>query len=530
MRLPQSIVQYPSVRKIHFLTVASVILLFEIMAVSAGATASQLVCVPADLRFGAVLVGQAESLPVAVTNNGQTSVTISAITVGNSEFTVSPVSLPLVLLAGQSLDLSISFIPTAAGRAAGAIKFSSNAPGATILQVSGSGTESESVTASPSTVSFGQVAIGSTVTVPVILTNAHSWKVTLSSLQATGSGFSMNGLNFPLTLGAGQSVSLNAVFAPKSAGSDGGSLFVSGPGLSIPLNGTAVSAGQLTANPASLAFGSVQAGGNLTLTDSLTNTGGSSVTISQATVAGAGFSLSGLTPPLALNPGSSVTFSVLFAPQSAGSANGGITVSSNGSDSSLNISLSGTGTAQGQLTLAPATVNFGNVTVGTSLSQISSFTASGSSVTVSSASLSGSEFALTGVSFPITIAAGQSVPATLIFAPQSSGGASAVLSVLSNAGNSPTETLSGVGVAPEQHSVSLSWTDSGSGVAGYNVYRGGVSGGPYAKINSALGPTPAYSDNSVVLGQTYYYVTTAVNESGEESGYSNETQAVIPAS
>ncbi len=338
----------------------------------------------------------------------------------------------------------------------------------------------------------------------------------------------MSGPRFPLTLGPGQSISLNTAFAPQSVGEAGGSVFISGPGLAIPLSGTGTAAGQLAANPASLAFGSVQDGGNLSLTDSLTNTGGANVTISQATVTGAGFSISGLTFPMTLNPGASVTFSVVFAPQSAGNANGGITVSSNASDPSLNVSLSGTGTAQGQLTLAPAAVNFGNVTVGTSVSQTSSFSASGSNVTVSSASLSGSEFSLTGVSFPLTIAAGQTVPATLTFAPQSSGSASAVLTVTSNAGNTPTESLSGVGQAPTQHSVSLSWTDSGSGIAGYNVYRGGVSGGPYAKINPALEPTPAYSDNSVVSGQTYYYVTTAVNQSGAESGDSNEVQSVVP--
>jgi fibronectin type 3 domain-containing protein len=120
------------------------------------------------------------------------------------------------------------------------------------------------------------------------------------------------------------------------------------------------------------------------------------------------------------------------------------------------------------------------------------------------------------------------VPVTLTFGPQTSGAASAVLSVTSNAANTAAQTLSGVGVAATPHSVSLSWTDSDSGVVGYNVYRGSVSGGPYAQINSALESTPAYSDNSVAAGQTYYYVTTAVDGSGAESGYSNEAEGVIP--
>jgi fibronectin type 3 domain-containing protein len=149
-------------------------------------------------------------------------------------------------------------------------------------------------------------------------------------------------------------------------------------------------------------------------------------------------------------------------------------------------------------------------------------------VTVSSANLSGAEFSLAGISFPVTITAGQSMPITLTFSPQSTGSASAVLSVVSNASNASTQTMNGVGVSPTQHSVSLSWTDSDSGVVGYNIYRGSVSGGPYAQINSGLQPTAAYSDSSVVSGQTYYYVTTAVDASGVESGYSNEAEAVIP--
>jgi hypothetical protein len=263
--------------------------------------------------------------------------------------------------------------------------------------------------------------------------------------------------------------------------------------------------------------------------DSLTNTGGASVTISQAAVTGTGFGISGLNVPLTLNPGASVTFSAVFAPQAPANANGSITVSSDASNPTLTVSLSGTGTAQGQLALTPAVLDFGNVTVGTNVSQTSSLSASGASVTVSSASLSSVEFSLTGISFPLTIAAGQSVPFTLTFAPQTSGTASAILSFASNAPNVPTETLNGNGIAAPPHSVSLSWTGAGSGVVGYNVYRGTASRGPYTQINSALDTTTAYSDNAVLAGQTYYYVATALDGSGMESAYSNEAQVVVPS-
>jgi fibronectin type 3 domain-containing protein len=87
--------------------------------------------------------------------------------------------------------------------------------------------------------------------------------------------------------------------------------------------------------------------------------------------------------------------------------------------------------------------------------------------------------------------------------------------------------LTGTGTAPPQHVVELAWSDVSS-VVGYNVYRGGQVAGPYAKINSSLGATTAYSDNTVQAGQTYYYVTTAVDASGTESVYSTSVTAVVP--
>ncbi|GAC1434485.1 MAG: hypothetical protein NVS1B11_34460 [Terriglobales bacterium] len=80
-----------------------------------------------------------------------------------------------------------------------------------------------------------------------------------------------------------------------------------------------------------------------------------------------------------------------------------------------------------------------------------------------------------------------------------------------------------------QHSVALTWNAStSSGINGYNVYRGSHTGGPYGKINSALDSSTALTDVNVVSGQSYYYVVTAVDSSGTESGYSNEVAALIP--
>ena len=88
------------------------------------------------------------------------------------------------------------------------------------------------------------------------------------------------------------------------------------------------------------------------------------------------------------------------------------------------------------------------------------------------------------------------------------------------------DCLTGV---PGSHNVALTWTAStSSNVSGYNVYRSAQAAGPYTKLTSALVAWTIYTDYAVQAGQTYYYVTTAVDYSNNESIYSNQATAVIP--
>ncbi len=75
-------------------------------------------------------------------------------------------------------------------------------------------------------------------------------------------------------------------------------------------------------------------------------------------------------------------------------------------------------------------------------------------------------------------------------------------------------------------SVVLSWNPSTSSVVGYNVYRATSSGAYTTKL--ATVSTPGFTDPTVSSGTTYYYVTTAVDGSGNESAFSNEVSAAIP--
>ena len=501
----------------------------------AGVGSGQLSESPATLNFGSLPIGNNQTLGETLTNVGNSSVTISQATVTGAGFTLSGWSLPLTLAVGQSTNFNVVFAPQASGTVNGSVTVVSDAINSPLsLAISGAGLAPGSLAANPPSISFSNVQVGNNQSVSETLTNSSGSSVTITQAAPTGSGFSVSGLNLPVTLAAGQGTTFNVVFTPQSAGNVSGNLTVlsnaSNPTLIVPLSGSAVEPGTLTPNPSSISFGSVQVGNNKSVTETVTNTGGSDVTISQAKATGTGFSINGISPPLTLTVGQSVTFNVVFTPLSAGSDSGNVAIISDASNPTLNISLSGTGTPAGQLAVNPTSLSFGNVVVGNSAQQTAQLVASGTTVIVSSVNISNADFTVSGLSFPVTIPAGQGAQFTVTFKPQSTGATSGTASFTSNASNSPAVlSVSGTGTQPVQHSVALSWTASSSpNIDGYNIYRSGTSGGPYSKLNSSLNPGTTYTDSTVVDGSTYYYVTTAVNSGSQESAYSNQAQAIIP--
>jgi hypothetical protein len=294
-----------------------------------------------------------------------------------------------------------------------------------------------------------------------------------------------------------------------------------------------VSARSLDFSSSSVSFGNIPVGSTQTQYETFTNNyQTSTVTISGATVSGIGFSFSGLSLPVTLSPGQSVTFTIAFTPKASGALAGQIVVASNAwSVPTHTITLSGTGVSGGKLTTSASTLNFGSVAVGSSKTLSASLSATGSSVTISSATVTNSVFTLTGLALPKTLSTGQTISVTLTFTPRASGTASGTISLASTATNTPvveTVTGSGTGGAQQQHSVDLTWSPSTSSVVGYNVYRSGSSGGPYTRLTSVPVAGTSYLDSSVKSGQTYYYVDTSIDSRGTESIYSGQFRAVIP--
>jgi hypothetical protein len=312
------------------------------------AKSQQLISSPANLRFGSVALGQSETQNAILTNAGLSSLTISAITANGAGFSIPGLKLPCVVGAGQSVSLSVMFSPSATGWIDGSITVTSTASNPSLLLgVRGSGVNNSPLSASPATLSFGQVNVGSKSTLPVVLTNTSSSTETLNALQVLGNSYSVSGVNFPLTLSKGTSATLSVTFTPKATGVYNGSIFVSGPNVNVPATGSGAAGttlGQLSVSPTSLNFGSVNVGSSTTLPATI-SASGASVTLSSVSSNSPQFSLSGLTLPITLNAGQSIQVNVVFDPTASGTASSTLTFSSNASNSKATESASGTGVA-----------------------------------------------------------------------------------------------------------------------------------------------------------------------------------------
>jgi hypothetical protein len=380
---------------------------------------------------------------------------------------------------------------------------------------------------SPTYLHFANVVVGQTETLVVVATNHARSNVTVSEVRATNSNFKVSHGTLPQVLAPGESLGVSVTFAPTAKGRVGGTItFVSSIPkgiITVGLAGIGVTREGVTVSPRGVAFGEVPVGTSSKLPAVLTNTDPWKVTLAGLKTEGKDFSVSGVTFPLILAPGQQVKLDFIFRPQAVGPAAGSSLVVG----PTLNIPLTGIGTYKPALAITPATLNFGDVAVGTTEKRTVELSASGGNVTISSVSSSSSQFAVLDTPLPLTVPVGKGVSLNVAFTPHVSGNPSATLSFASDATDSPTRsTVIGTGTAAF---VSLSWIASTSSeVTGYNIYRKTSPTGSYTRINSKLDPNTNYTDATVIHGTTYYYATTAVNSKGKESEYSSGVEVVVP--
>ena len=92
----------------------------------------QLVASTTRLSYGNVAVGASSVLPVTFTNTGGASVSISNVSLSGAGISASGVSSGLILSAGNSAVLDVTFSPSAAGTLNGSVTVTSNAGDPTV--------------------------------------------------------------------------------------------------------------------------------------------------------------------------------------------------------------------------------------------------------------------------------------------------------------------------------------------------------------------------------------------------------------
>lgn len=393
-------------------------------------------------------------------------------------------------------------------------------------------------TISPGTLAFGAVAVGTTATEQVTLTNSTPNAISIASLTISGA-FTVDGAGtLPATVAASGTLNLNVHFSPTAAENATGQLVIASsslvsPSTTIQLSGTGVQSAP-SLSSLSCANSSMASSG----TDACT------VTLSAAAPS------SGIVVYLSSdNLGVMVPFS-LTVPANAtsggfnASVNGvsiaetaTITSSENGSKATFSIGLEPAGAPTPTLSLNAGSVAFGDVTVGSPATQSLTLTSSGSAaVTVSNVSITGSGFTFSGATFPLTLNPTQTATLSVQFNPASAGAATGQLTIASNSSSNPQMQigLTGTGEATSSSSsyqVNLSWTapsSSSDTVSGYNIYRATGSSSSFQKLNSSINAPVSYADSTVQGSTTYEYYVTSVDSSGAESVPSNTATVAVP--
>ena len=312
---------------------------------------------------------------------------------------------------------------------------------------------------------FPATTVGSTATATFVISNSGTGTGNINSVTISGTAFQLSGLALlPAKVPPSGDFRFTIAFAPTARGQLTGSMSVDlgDSRLTVPLGGQAVGStltfsAQIGGKTVALGAG---AGLSLPATDlgsktsaavRIDNTGDANAYIATISIVGSDFTLTSVPPlPATLTPGSGFGFTVGFAPQTAGAANGtlivdnvSIPITSTGVGSSLQFA-SVTGSANTPVANG-GTVVFPNTDIGakSSISIVISNTGN-APATVSGISTSGTPFSIPSLpALPATIAPGGTLQFLVWFTANAAGTTSGSLQVdsfgvsLKGTGNTP---------------------------------------------------------------------------------------------
>lgn len=415
---------------------------------------------PMSLTFGTQAVGTTSAKQnVILTNSQPTALTINNI-YGNgtdpTDFGQSNdcgSSVP----AGDACTISIDFAPTTTGTLTANLVISDSASNSPqTISLTGTGTNSATVSLSTTSINFGNQAYGTTSAASqIVVTNTGASTVTFTSIGVTGTNVADFGQsnNCGSGITAGNSCTINVTFSPVAAASYSAAITLTDNAANSPqsvaLAGTGIV--PVTLSATSLGFGVVLVDNSSTAPAvTLTNQMSTALTGITVAITGTGYTQTN-TCGATLAAGAACKITVTFAPTVVGAETGSVTITDSAANSPQTITL----TATGQLPVSfnPVSLAFGTVTVGTTSAAKTVTMANNAktALTIDSIALGGTDpgdFLQTANTCGSSLAAGAKCTLTYTFTPAKSGPRSATVTVTDSAKTSPqTVRLTGTGQA-----------------------------------------------------------------------------------
>jgi Abnormal spindle-like microcephaly-assoc'd, ASPM-SPD-2-Hydin len=204
----------------------------------------------------------------------------------------------------------------------------------------------------PDAVSFIDVPAGDTYTQTVRITNVSEGTLQIKEIMASSADFSITGILLPVVVAPGTSENFTVSYRARAEARVEGQIRIvtSSGGGPIVLNvraSTVMGQKELTASEAGIDFDDVAVGNSGKREVSLLNAGNRDLTVSEISVSGVDFSVSG-SGGVTLSPGQKFTVNVNFAPRNAGRQAGSLRVRGADGGSLLELPLSGLGAASSQ--------------------------------------------------------------------------------------------------------------------------------------------------------------------------------------
>jgi len=423
---------------------------FAAVGLGEAVTPARITVEPTSLDFGSVAVGQAVQRTLSMRNGSTATLSVSAIRSNLAAFSVlGDTAFPLA--PGASKTITVQFSPTTGGQQRANMVITCDDATSPTLSVALSGTAvaAPHIVTEPLSLDFGSVSLGQSVQRTLTVRNSGSAELAVSRLTSSEPAFSIAGdTTFRLAAGAARGITI--VFKLSAVGPKRGNLTINSndsaqPTVTVAMSATGVPVSHIVVEPTSLDFGSTPLGQSAPRTLTVRNTGGSELSISGLASSEPAFSIIGETA-FQLAAGAARGITIEFKPSAVGSKRGTLTInSSDTSQPSINVPLTGVATAVARIAVEPSSLDFGSVSVGQSAQRtLTVRNASSAAVSISAINSNLPVFSVLGeTAFPL--AAGTSKTVSVQFLPTTGGQQQARLTIVSDDTAAPTLSVPLVG-------------------------------------------------------------------------------------